>query len=120
MLPVDRLDSLEQRFSEVEEMLCQPNVLSDHRRMTELNRERGELLRVVEVYHRYQRVQAQLEDDREALSDPELREMAEEEIPELEAELAVLEQELQVLLLPDGPERPAQHGAGDPRRDGRR
>ncbi len=103
MLPIDKLDSLEARFSEVEEMLCQPDVLADARRMTALNRERSDLSDVVQVYERYRRVQRQLEDDREALMDPELREMVEEEIPGLEAELAQLEAELQRLLLPSDP-----------------
>ena len=50
MLPIDRLDSLKARFSEVEEMLCQPDVASDVKRMTLLNRERSDLAEVVEVY----------------------------------------------------------------------
>ncbi|HJL15078.1 MAG TPA: peptide chain release factor 1 [Sandaracinaceae bacterium LLY-WYZ-13_1] len=103
MLPIEKLDSLEARFSEVEEMLCQPEVLADTDRMTALNRERSDLLELVQVYDRYKKVQAQIEDDREALADPELREMAEEEIPELERELEELEGELQLLLLPSDP-----------------
>ncbi|MEC7519921.1 MAG: peptide chain release factor 1 [Myxococcota bacterium] len=103
MLPIDRLDSLKARFSEVEEMLCQPDVASDPKRMTTLNRERSDLLEVVEVYDRYREVGAQLADDKEALSDPELREMVEEEIPVLEAQLDELEKQLEVLLLPSDP-----------------
>ena len=103
MLPIDKLDSLKARFTEVEEMLCQPNVLADPERMTALNRERAELLELVKVYDRYRAVQAQLDDDRAALNDPELREMVEEEIPELEAELARLDAQLRILLLPSDP-----------------
>src|SRR5690606_17358366 len=55
------------------------------------------------AFGRWQRVTKQLEEDRAALSDPELREMAEEEIPVLEAELASLEKELEILLLPSDP-----------------
>ncbi len=103
MLPIAKLDTLKARFGEVEEMLCQPNVLSDTARLTRLNRERSELQRVVQVYDRYREVEAQLADDREALSDPELRELVEAEIPELEDQLSGLEAELQVLLLPSDP-----------------
>ncbi len=103
MLPLDKLESLKARFSEVEEMLCRPDVASDSRRLTALNRERAELSEIVEVYARYQSVRRQLEDDREALKDPELREMAEEEIPGLERELGGLEERLSVLLLPSDP-----------------
>jgi peptide chain release factor 1 len=103
MLPVDKLDSLAARYRELEEMLCQPDVLSDTKRLTALTRERGELEELMGVYGRYRDVLHQLEDDREALKDPELREMVEEEIPELEAERRSLEARLEVLLLPTDP-----------------
>ena len=103
MLPIEKLESLKARFSEVEDMLCRPDVASDARRMTALNRERSELSDVVSVYERYLKVQRQLEDDRAALKDPELREMAEEEIPALEVALGELEAELSLLLLPRDP-----------------
>ncbi len=103
VLPIERLESLKARFSEVEEMLCRPDVLSDGKRMTALNRERAELADIVQAYDRYATVQRQLEEDREALKDPELREMVEEEIPGLEAELGSLEAQISVLLLPSDP-----------------
>jgi peptide chain release factor 1 len=103
MLPIEKLESLKARFSEVEDMLCRPDVLADARRMTALNRERSELSEVVQAYERYRQVLRQLADDREALKDPELREMVEEEIPGLEAELVQLEGELSRLLLPSDP-----------------
>lgn len=103
MLPIDKLDSLKARFREVEEMLCQPNVIADTARMTSLNRERSDLMEVVEAYDRYRDVEQQLADDKEALADPELRELAEAEIPELEEKLAALEDQLQTLLLPTDP-----------------
>jgi peptide chain release factor 1 len=103
MLPTDKLDSLTARFSEVEEMLCRPEIVSDAKRLTALNRERSDLAEVVQVYARYRDARRRLDDDRQALEDPELREMVEEEIPGLEAELTDLEQKLQVLLLPSDP-----------------
>ena len=103
MLPIEKLESLKARFSEVEDMLCRPDVASDARRMTALNRERSELSDVVSAYERYLKVQRQLDDDRAALKDPELREMAEEEIPGLEVALGELEAELSLLLLPRDP-----------------
>ena len=103
MLPLEKLESLKSRFFELDELLCQPDVLADNRRMTALNRERSELDEIVQAFDRYGQVRDQLSDDRAALSDPELREMAEEEIPELESELAALELKLQLLLLPSDP-----------------
>jgi peptide chain release factor 1 len=103
MLPVQKLESLRARYGELEELLCQPHVLSDAKKYTELNRERAELTDLVRVFSRYQDVQKQLQDDRAALADPELRELAELEIPELEGELDGLARELNLLLLPSDP-----------------
>jgi peptide chain release factor 1 len=66
-------------------------------------KERAELSDVVRVYGRLRDVEKRLADDRAALDDPELRELAMEEIPELERERAGLEQEIQLLLLPKDP-----------------
>lgn len=103
MLPIDKLESIKARFSEIEEMLCRPEIVSDAKRLTALNRERSELFEVVQAYERYQKTRRHLEEDREALKDPELREMVEEEIPILEEELEKLENELSILLLPSDP-----------------
>lgn len=84
-------------------MLCQPDVLADTKRMTALNRERTDLFDIVNAFDEYKKVEAQLADDREALTDPELRELVEEEIPELETKLAELEATLQALLVPSDP-----------------
>lgn len=103
MLPVGKLDALRARYREVEELLCQPDVLGDAKRMTLLNRERSDLSEVVAAYADYEQVQLRLADDRAALSDPELRELVEAEIPELERTLAVLEGRLEELLRPTDP-----------------
>lgn len=103
MLPIQKLESLSARYAELEELLCQPHVLSDAKKYTELNRERAELTEVVRVFARLQDVKKRIEDDRVALTDPELRELAELEIPELEAEADGLTQELNTLLLPSDP-----------------
>ncbi len=103
MLPIRKLESLTARFAEIEELLCQPHILTDAKKYTELNRERADLNELVATFGRYQRAERQLSDDRVALSDPELRELAELEIPELEQELETLEQEINLLLLPSDP-----------------
>jgi peptide chain release factor 1 len=103
MLPIERLESLKARFRELEDMLCRPDVATDAKRLMSLNRERADLVEIVGAYERYQKVGRQLADDRDALKDPELREMAEEEIPQLERELAHVEEQLSVLLLPSDP-----------------
>ncbi len=103
MLPLEKLDHVTARYAELEDLLCRPDIASDGKRFTQLSRERAELAELVLAYKRYRDTMQRLEEDREALRDPELRELAEEEIPTLEAELERLEAELNVLLLPKDP-----------------
>ena len=103
MLPRDKLDFLERRAAEIEEALCQPEVANDYQKVQKLNKERSDLLQVVEAYSKYRKAEAQLEEDRTALADPELRELVEAEIPELEAQMGALERQIELLLLPTDP-----------------
>jgi peptide chain release factor 1 len=103
MLPTDKLESLSARYREIEELLCQPNIVTDAKRYTGLTKERAELQAVVEAYARYEQVAEDLAGHKEAMSDPDLRELAAEEIPGLEAERAQLEESINFLLLPTDP-----------------
>jgi peptide chain release factor 1 len=104
MLPLDKLADLTRRYRDMDELLCQPDVLADRARLAKLNRERADLEPIAIAFGRYQEVKRKIVEDREALSDPDLRELAELEIPELEAEEKSLERELEVLLLPQDPD----------------
>jgi len=103
MLPTEKLESLRARFDELQDLLCQPAVINDSARYVRLSRERGELQPLVEAYERYARVARQIKEDREALSDPELREMALDELPGLERELEQIDAQISLLLLPTDP-----------------
>ncbi len=103
MIPAAKLESLSRRFSEVEQLLCDPKTLADPQALTALNRERAQLLPVTEAFARWTRLTKQIADDKEALSDPELGPLAEQELPELNEKLEKLEREIQILLLPRDP-----------------
>jgi peptide chain release factor 1 len=103
VLPVQKLDTLAARFAEIEELLCIPEVIADGKRYTALRREHGDLEGLTRAWAEHKKASRALADDKEALADPELRAMAEEEIPVLVARLAELEKELEVLLLPRDP-----------------
>ncbi|MBK6513052.1 MAG: peptide chain release factor 1 [Polyangiaceae bacterium] len=103
MLPRAKLEAVQRRYAELEHLLCSQDVLTDHAQLSKLNRERSELEPVVAAFGRLTGVERQIEEDRQALSDPELAELAREELPELERELERLESEVQVLLLPKDP-----------------
>ena len=103
MLPEDKLQALRGRFHDLTDLLCQPDVAGDGARFTAYSRERGEMEPLISAYERFLKIKTQIQDDREALKDPELREMGMEELPGLEAERVKREAETSILLLPRDP-----------------
>jgi peptide chain release factor 1 len=103
MLPHDRLESLTRRYAELDDLMCQPQVLGDRAQLAKLNKERSELEPLIQAYDRYRDLNKRIADDESALSDPELRELAQLELPELQSARGELEQSIQLLLLPADP-----------------
>src|SRR5688572_1776567 len=103
MLPLDKLRSLVKRHEEVEELLCDPAVFADPRKLNALNRERSQLAPLVDAMNRFEAIDRRIADDREALDDPELGPIAREEIQSLELERGEVEGRLRLLLLPRDP-----------------
>ncbi len=104
MIPIDQLNQFCRRLDEVNDLLCDPNVLANPKKLNDLNRERSKIGPIATEYERWKKLTAQIADDKEALSDPELGPLAREELPELEAEVAELEKEIQIMLLPSDPD----------------
>ncbi len=98
-----RLDEVQTRFEEINQLLGEPDIARDHRRMIELSKELSQIKPVVEVYSTWKSNQEELVDARSLLDDPEMREMAREEIDLLEPAMARLEDQLRMLLLPKDP-----------------
>ncbi len=103
MLPVDKLGSIARRYRELEDMLCRPDVVGDRQQFQKLSKERSELEPVALAFGTYEQLRKDLESSLAALSDPELRELAEAELPELQTRRVALEDELRLLLLPTDP-----------------
>jgi len=103
MLPIEKLDQLTRRYAELDELMCRQDVLSDRNQLSKLTKERSDLEGLVAAFARYREVEKNLKDNEEALADPELRELAELEIPGLQAERGELEKQIQLLLLPTDP-----------------
>src|SRR5882672_9520793 len=103
MLPIEKLEAVARRYGELTEMLCSPSVLADHQQIQVLNKERTEIEPVITAFERWKTVEKRIKEDREALADPELRELVQEELPALERQSALLEQSLTLLLLPSDP-----------------
>ncbi len=99
----ERLELLKQRFDEINVKLADPEVIGDMRAYRELVRERSSMEDAVAAYGRYLALRGQLEEAREMLggeSDPEMADLVEAEIGDLESALEEKRDELRVLLLP--------------------
>ena len=96
------LEDVVDRFREVEGLLSDPAVISDQKRYREFAKEHADLAEVVTVYGQYKQVCTDIDGNRELLqdSDPEMKELAKAELPELEAQQTDLEEQLRLLLLP--------------------
>jgi peptide chain release factor 1 len=99
----DRLEALEQRLTEIEAEWSKPEVAADPDRRRDLGREQSQIEPVVTTYRRLKDVRAQLKGARELESDPEMRELAREEIESGQALEEELVEQLRVQLLPTDP-----------------
>jgi peptide chain release factor 1 len=103
MIPVGKLESIVRRYAELDQILCDPKVFGDPQKLNSFNRERSGLSGIVEAFQEWRAVEKHVAEDREAMNDPELGPLVKQELPELEAKLAGLEQRIFVLLLPKDP-----------------
>ena len=98
-----KLEATVERHEELALLLGQPDVLADNTRFRELSREYAQLQPVADAMRELANTERELADARVMLDDPELRDMAAEDISRLEARLAQLDDELQKLLIPKDP-----------------
>ena len=99
----EKLRALENQYAELEARLAAPETYADPARVAQLNREQRELEPVVTAYRAYERRKRDLADAEALLSDPDMKELAQEEYQQAREELARLEEEIKVLLLPRDP-----------------
>ena len=99
-----QFDRLGYRLTELDTTLADGAVASDMKRYRALTKEQAEVSGLVARYHRYQQHEADLAAARSMLDDPEMAEMAREEIAANEAALAALDAELQLALIPKDPD----------------
>ena len=100
----DRLEQLAHRLIEVDALLAEPEIASDMDRYRKITRERSELEPVVAVFNAFLATEGDIEAAQEMMADPDMRDMAEEELALGKEKLEQLEAELQILLLPRDPD----------------
>ena len=99
----DKIEELERRFQELEALLSDPAVIANQLEFRKLSREHSDLNALVSAYRIYRKLLGEIADNRELLADPEMKEMAEAELEELEKRREELEGEIKLLLLPKDP-----------------
>ena len=100
---IERLNAIEERYRKLQEELSNPEVYSDMEKMKNLSKESSDLEETVTTYERYKTVLKNIADDKEMLKDPDMGELAKEELVALEEERVKLEEKLEVLLIPKDP-----------------
>lgn len=99
----DRLESVEGRYEELNELLSDPEVVSDTKRLMKLTKEEAAIRETVTTYRRYKQVNQDISDTEEMLGeklDSEMAEMAKEELSDLKKEKTEIEEFMKVLMLP--------------------
>ena len=96
----NRLDAIVKKYEDIKKELMNPEVVSDFNKIKELSKEESDLKETVEVYNEYKKVKDNLEQAREMINDPELKEIAEGEIESLTTKEEELYKKLEILLVP--------------------
>ncbi|RZJ38538.1 MAG: peptide chain release factor 1 [Chryseobacterium sp.] len=103
---IPKLEAIKQRYNEVADLIIQPDVISDQKKYSSLNKEYSDLGKIVHVYNQYKGALDNIAESEEIIadgSDRDLVDMAKEEKVEAQQKLPGLEEELKVLLIPKDP-----------------
>lgn len=100
---MDKIEELERRYQELEALLSDPAIISNQPEFRKFSREHSDLSELVAAYRRYRKVLSEIADNRELLADPDMKEMAEDELKTLGAEKDQLDADIRLLLLPKDP-----------------
>ena len=101
---LEKLKALELRYEDLQNQLGDRKVYSDSERLRQVNRELKELSPIAGTYRAYIAADSRKKESEELLHDPDLKEMAQEELLEAKAELESLKEKLTILLLPKDPD----------------
>jgi peptide chain release factor 1 len=104
---LDKLKGVNERFEQVEKNLSEPTIITDREKFIKLNKEYKSLEPITTAYKNYKNIVQNIQSSKELLAvenDPEMRQMAKDEIDDLIQKRDVLEEEIKILLLPKDPE----------------
>ncbi|GAA4315877.1 peptide chain release factor 1 [Pontixanthobacter gangjinensis] len=104
---IDKLNIVKQRFDEVNDLIIQPDVISDQKRYIELNKEYKDLRALMDEREKYISLTDNIQEAEEIISDgsdPEMTEMAKLQLEEAKEQLPELEEKIRMMLIPKDPE----------------
>lgn len=100
---IERLEQVLERYEELNALLADPDVLSNSEQFVKLSMEHGEIAPTVEVFSAYLRAKTDIEEAKQLLDDPDMKELAQSEIDDATIRLKAQEEALNVLMLPRDP-----------------
>ncbi|MGN1000443.1 MAG: peptide chain release factor 1 [Bacilli bacterium] len=100
---IERLEIIKKRYEELNNQLLDPNNLSDIKLTREISKEMSDLEETVQCYNQYLKILSGIDESREMIKDPELGEIAKEELETLGQEKIEIEKKLELLLIPKDP-----------------
>ncbi len=101
-----KLEDCAKRFSEVQQLILDPNLVKDQKKYKDTMRENGYLSELNDLYNEYKKTLNGIKEAKEMITaedDPEMKEMAREELKELEEKQPRLEEEIKLKLVPPDP-----------------
>lgn len=100
---IERLQIIESRYNEINDLLTKPEIISDVKNMTNLSKEQANLKDAYQAYQEYKQILEDIEAAKEMLKDSDLQEFAKEELTNLNERKEKLESDIEVILLPKDP-----------------
>ena len=103
---IDKLEAIKNRFDEVSEAILDPNIISDMKRYSSLNKEYKDLDKIVIEYKKYLEILSNIDTSKTVIStekDPEFRDMAKAELDELLPQKEAMEDLIKEMLIPKDP-----------------
>lgn len=100
----DNLEELEKKYIDLTQKISDPEIISKQDEWRKMMKEQSDLEPIVEKYREYKKTASDLEEAKELMKDPEMKELAEQEMLDAKERLPKLEEELKVLLIPKDPD----------------
>ncbi len=99
-----KLEDVEKRYEDLTQKISDPEVIAQNKEWQKMMKEHSDLTPIVEKYREYKKLEQSIKDNEEMLSDPELKELAQEEIKFAKEKLPQIEEEIKILLIPKDPD----------------